>query len=238
MMRQPNQNFFDGLPPTGRVTKWFCIATVVISLVGSLTQRQFGLGVDNLVFTVDGVLDLELWRLITYPFAYHQPFGLVLGVFIFWLFGKLYEQRWGENNFFKFIALSGVGAAGLAIPLSYLVNFMLPFNDYGAASGASPIIDAILIHMAIMEPNSKILAGFVLPMRTKTLIYCVLGFDIITGIMTGAAGLSTTLGGIVMGYLLTTGNWRPARVKAEWEVRTGPKRRNLYVVKPPDQTLH
>ena len=123
MMRQPNQNLFDGLPPTGRVTKWFCIATVVISLVGSLTQRHFGLGVDNLVFTVDGVLNLELWRLITYPFAYHQPFGLVIGVFIFWLFGKLYEQRWGENNFFKFIALSGVGAAGLAIPLSYLVNF-------------------------------------------------------------------------------------------------------------------
>ena len=77
-----------------------CIATVVVSLVGSLTQRQFGLGIDNLVFTVDGVLDLELWRLITYPFAYNQPFGLVLGVFIFWLFGKIYEQRWGENNFF------------------------------------------------------------------------------------------------------------------------------------------
>ena len=238
MMRQPNQNFFEGLPPTGRVTKWVCIATVVVSLVGSLTQRQFGLGIDNLVFTVDGVLDLELWRLITYPFAYNQPFGLVLGVFIFWLFGKIYEQRWGENNFFKFIALSGIGAAGLAIPLSYLVNFLLPFNDYGAAQGVGPIIDAILIHMVIMEPNSRIMAGFVLPMRTKTLIYCILGFDIITGIMTGAAGLSTTLGGIVMGYLLTTGNWRPTRIKAEWEVRTGPKRRNLYVVKPPDQTLH
>lgn len=233
-----NQSFLDSLPPTGRVTKWFCIATVLVSLVGAQTQMRLGWGIDNLVFNVDRVLQLELWRVFTFPFVYHQPFGLVIGLLVFWLFGRLFEGRWGEGNFLRYISLSAIGAAIIAVPLSFLVNFLLPFNDIGAAEGSGAIIDAILVHMAIMEPKSKILAGFVLPIKTRTLVLFVLGFDVLTGLMLGAAGLSTTLGGIIMGYLLTTGNWRPARIKAEWDTRTKPKRKGIYVVKPPDNTLH
>ena len=210
---------------------------VIVSLVSTYTQREFGVGWKDLAFTTAHVLDLEVWRLFTYPLVHSQPFGLAIGVFIFWLFGKMFEARWGTENFLKYIALSAVGAAVLAVPLSFLFNVIMPFQDIGYAEGTSPIIDAILVHLAVTAPNSNILFGFVLPMRSRTIIYVILGFELVVGIMTGAAGLSTTVGGIIMGYLLTTGNWRPDRIWAKWHAKKNP-RRGFYVVKPPDDTLH
>ena len=237
-MQSPRtSNFFDSLPPTGPVTKWGCIAMIVVSLVSTFSQRRFGLGWQDLVFSTTPVLELELWRLVTYPFVHSQPFGLVLGVFIFWLFGKMFEARWETENFLKYIGLSAIGAAILAVPLSFVVNLIMPFNDIGYAEGTGPIIDSILVHLAVTAPNSNILMGFVLPMKSRTVIYLILGFELIVGIMTGAAGLSTTLGGIIMGYFLTTGNWRPDRIWAQWQAKKNP-RRGFYVVKPPDDTLH
>ena len=232
-----SSNFFDSLPPTGPVTKWGCIAIIAVSLLGAVTQRRLGFGLNELVFSAAHVIDLELWRLFTYPLVHSRPFGLIIGVFIFWLFGKMFESRWGSENFLKYIGLSAVGAAILAIPLSYLLNTVMPFRDLGYAEGTGPIIDAILVHLAVTAPDSKILFGFVLPMKSRTVIYAILGFELIVGIQTGAAGMSTTMGGIVMGYLLTTGNWRPDRIWAQWQAKKNP-RQGFYVVKPPDDTLH
>ncbi len=232
-----SSNFFDSLPPTGPITKWGSIAIILVSLVGSLTQRHLGFGLSDLIFSSAHVLDLELWRLFTYPLVHSQPFGLAIGVFVFWLFGKMFEARWGSENFLKYIVLSAVGAAVLAIPLSFLFNAIMPFRDLGYAEGTGPIIDAILVHLAVTAPNSNILFGFVLPMRSRTIIYVILGFELVVGIMTGATGLSTTVGGIVMGYLLTTGNWRPETIWAKWQAKKNP-RHGFYVVKPPDDTLH
>lgn len=229
-------------PPGGTVTKVLCGLLLVFSLIGAFAQRStWGFGVDDLNFQVNRVLSLEVWRLFTYPFVESSPFNLLMSLVILWLFGGWFESRWGGRDFLRFFILSSVGAAVLAIPLSFAVDWLLPFRDVGTSSGPGAALDAMLVALALTSPDSNVLFGFVLPVRTRTLVLLLLGFQVISGIMTGAATLSITLGGMGMGYVLVTGSWRPSqllhklRSLRHYRVR---RRSGLYVVPPRDKTLH
>lgn len=234
--RRPSFAFHD----VGPVTKALCAAILGISLVASVTERSLGVGISQLEYSIPGLLNWELWRLFTYPFVERSPFGLILGLVVLWLFGSFFERTWGSRDFLRFFAVSCVGAGLIAIPLGFAINLVGLFRDVGVAHGPEPAIDAMLIAMALMAPNSNILFGFVLPIKAKNLIYILLGFELVVGIMTGAATLSTTLGGMAMGYLLVTGHWRPSRLVAKIRLwRLGKRRQGLYVVPPNnDKTLH
>lgn len=226
---------------TPPVTKWLALALLVTSLVGAVTQRTYGVGIADLQFRVDAVLALELWRLATYPFVESTPFGLLLSLVVLWLFGRWFERSWGGRDFLRFFVVSSVGAALLAIPFGFLVDRLLPFRDVGMAEGPGPVLDAMLVALAVYAPNSNVLFGFALPVRARTLVLLLLGFHLIAGIQTGASALGITLGGMVMGYLLATGNWRPQRWLTWLRARLfARRRRGLYVVPPRDRdrTLH
>lgn len=233
-------SFFDQLPPTGPATKWICILIGVISLVGSVTERKTGIGNSLLIFRANEVLELELWRTFTYAFVEQHPLGLILSILVFWIFGRIYESQWGTRDFVRFCFFSAVGAAFLAIPLGMLINLVMPFNDLGVAQGPGPIIDAFLVSLAVTAPNSNVLLGFVIPVRVRTLLYFILGYELLSGLMNGVASFSIVLGGMVMGYLLTTGYWRPRKLLAElnlWKFRR--RRSGIHIVPPKnDTTLH
>ncbi len=222
------------------VTATISIAIVVTSMVGRLLDTRFGFGISTLHFTTTSIFELELWRLVTYPFVESTFLGLVLGVLVFWIFGGWFESRYGHRDFLRFFAYSSIGAALFAVPLSYLVNLLMPFYDPGIAEGPGPAIDAMLVALALSSPNSNVLFGFVLPMKARTIIYFILGLQVVMGVMNGAAALSVVLGGMLMGYLLVTGTWRPSRLFGKLKLwRMKKRRRGLYVVPPSkDKTLH
>lgn len=227
--------------PAGPVTKWLALALLACSLVFSVTQRKLGWGASNLIFTVDDVLSGELWRLATFPLVEPDPFGLIISLVILFFFGRFFEQQWGSRDFFQFFVWSSVGAGVIALPVSVIIDVLMPFRDVGVASGPNAAFDAMLVALAVTLPNSNVMFGFVLPMKGRTIIYAILGIQVITGIMTGATALSVTIGGMLMGYMLVTGTWRPARMLARlrsWRMRR--RRHGLYVVPPrrPDRTLH
>lgn len=221
------------------VTATISVIIVVASMAGRILDQRFGFGISTLHFTPPSIFELELWRLITYPFVESTFFGLVLGVLVFWIFGGWFETRYGHRDFFRFFALSSVGAALFAVPLSFVVNLLMPFYDPGIAEGPGPAIDAMLVAMALANPNTNVLFGFVLPMKARTIIFVILGLQVVMGVMNGAAALSVVLGGMLMGYLLVTGNWRPNRLFGRLKLwRMKKRRRGLYVVPPNDKTLH
>ena len=239
MMRQPRFQRFDLDPrSTPPVTKAYAIAILVVSLVGSVTQRSFGFGVADLQFRARAVLSGEIWRLFTYAFVESTPFGLLLSLVVLYFFGRFLEETWGRRDFRRFVVWSAVGAACLAIPFGWLTNAVLPFRDPGVAEGPGAVFDAMLVAMALQAPDSNVLFGFLLPIKARTLVLLILGFHLIAGIQTGAASLGITLGGMTMGYLLTTGNWRPGRWGGLWRrvSRRRRGRRGLHVVPPPDHT--
>lgn len=210
-----------------------------MSLVGTLTESKLGFGLSTLNFQVGKVLSGELWRVVTYPFVESQPFNLILSLVFLWLLGSWFERRWGERDFLRFFLVSSIGAALIAVPLSLLLNLVLPFRDVGIAEGPDAALDAMLVALALTAPDSNVMLGFVLPMRARTIVFVLLGIQVIFGIQTGSAALSITLGGMAMGYLLVTGRWRPRRF-VEWMQATSSRRRRrgLRVVPPRDRTLH
>ncbi len=229
-------------PPTGQGTKILCIVAIAASVLSTITERSLGIGASDLSFDGNAVLDGQLWRVFTYPFIMPSPFNLLLSLFIFWLFGRSFESQWGTPYFLRFVGFAAVGAALLAVPINLLLNPVLEsillFKDQTLASGPNPVIDAFLVHLAIVAPRSNILLGFVFPVQTRQVVYFVLGIELLFGLMTGMATISVTLGGIAMGYLLTTGKWRPST----WNLpkRSNTKRRpsHLRVVKDDEPTLH
>jgi len=231
-------------PGLGPATKALLVAILAATLIFTVTQRALGFGVNDLIFTVDGLLSLQLWRLVTFPFVVPQLLNLIIGLVVLYFFGRYFEAEWGSGYFLRFFMISSVGAAMLAFPLSLLLNLVfrvLPaFTDIGMSAGPGAAVDAMLVALAVTMPDSNILFGFVLPMRAKTAVYIFIGLQVVFGIMSGAAALSVTLGGMAMGYILTTGIWRPTRLMTRLRMwRLHRKRRGLHVVKPSsDKTFH
>lgn len=226
--------FGGQLPPVQTATKWLCGVLLGCTLAAWISGRRFGVGVDMLAYQAHGVLSGELWRLITYPFVENTTMGLLLSLLVLWMLGNVFERQWGARYFVQFFLWSAVGAGLFAIPIGYVVNLIMPFTDVGLAVGPDPCIDALLVSMAVAMPNANVLFGFVLPMRARTLIYVVLAIEVISGIQTGTSAVSMTLSGMLMGYLLGTGNWRPKRwwehLSSWWRRRRNHGR--LHVVPP------
>ena len=218
----------------GPATKGLCGVLVVVSALAPFFERKFGFGTQQLVFTVDAVLQGEIWRMLTYAFVETSPFGLMISAVVLFLFGRSCEADWGTRAYLRFFLLAVLGGAAVAIPLHLLLNLMMPFDDLGRAAGPGAAIDAMMVALAFRAPNASMLFGFVLPIPVKTFILIILAMDVVTGLMTQQTTLSVTLGGITMGYLLTTGNWRPSFWLRRW--RRGRRRSNgggdLYVVPP------
>jgi membrane associated rhomboid family serine protease len=225
----------------GPVTRWLCIGLIGCSLLFKVTERNLGFGTADLIFVIDAVLAGQVWRIATYPLVHTSAFGLIVSAIVLFLFGRFFETQWGSRDYLRFFVVSAVGAALLAIPISFAVRWLLNFNDVAMAAGPGPIFDAMLMAMALTLPNSNVLLGFVLPVRARNLVYVLLGIEVISAVMNGAATLSVTLGGLAMGYLLVTGNWRIGRVVARQMAKRGPRRHGLYVVPPGDagsRTIH
>lgn len=227
-------------PPMGPATKWLMGLIVGATVLFFLTERAFGIGIKDLIFTVDGILSLELWRLVTFPFVEYDPLSLVISLVVLYFFGRFFETQWGSGAYARFYLASSVGAAIIAVPLGFVINLVAPFNEIGVAAGPDAAIDAMLVAMALMAPDSHVLFGFILPMRARTVVLAVLGMQVVFGIMSGAAALGVTLGGMAMGYVLVTGIWRPERLLARLRVwRLRKRRKGIYVVPPGgDETLH
>lgn len=232
---------FGDFPPTGMATKWLCGLLVGVSVFGAFFGRRYGVGAEMLVFSTDAVLRGELWRLLTYAFVKSQTLALMISALVLFMFGRWYENNWGTRDYLRFFLASTVGAAVLAIPLTYLLNAVMPFTDTGMAEGPDAAIDAMMVALALSAPNSNVLFGFVLPVPARSIIFILLGIDVIGGVMSGAANLSITLGGMIMGYLLVTGNWRPRTLFGKLRDQRAQRQRasRLYVVPPKDKhNLH
>lgn len=222
----------------GPATKWGSVVLLATGVLFSITQRSAGFGTMNLVFSVEQIFAGEVWRLFTYPFVTLSGFNLILAVFIYYLFARSFEAQWGTRDFVQFVGVSAVGAAVIAIPISVILNTTGLFQDTVIYAGPWAVVDAMLMAFALNAPNANVLFGFVFPMRAKTVIYLIIGIDVLRGLVDGAAALGMTLGGLAMGYLLITGTWRPSRWGSLFKKKP-PRRRGLYVVPPKeDRTLH
>lgn len=182
------------MPPITDVVKNLIIINVLVFLATDVLLTQFNL---KEYFTL-------------YPFGYelHQPYQLATSIFghstfthlLFnmlglYFFGPLVESTLGPKRFL-FLYLSA-GLAG-----SLLAAYLIP----GRVIGASGAINGVLVAMALMYPNVKMMV-FPIPfeVRAIVLIGLYLVYDFIAGVgsmNTGVAHFAHLGGGIMGGILI------------------------------------
>lgn len=226
--------------PPGPYTQSLVGLLVGTSVLVTLLERRVPGLWHQLEFSRDAVVHGELWRLVTYPWLKAEPLGLLISAVVFYLFCQVHERMWGGPRMARFVVLALLGAGVLAVPLGFVLGAVLPFGDLPYATGPEAAIDAMLMATALQAPRNQMLFGFVLPMQARTFVWLMVGFEVVSGLMSGVGRLSFTLAGLAMGYVLTPRgpNTGLMGLWTTWQRRR--QRQRLYVVPPkkPDRTLH
>jgi membrane associated rhomboid family serine protease len=230
-----------GAPLTPMVRR-ILIANVAIWLVMLLGTRWFA--VETLIELFDwtllhpaapasdahAFLGGALWQPFTYMWLHDvtSVFHVLFNMIMLWLFGGLFETRWGGVAFLKFYILCGVGgAAG-----SLLGAAIAPELMSGAVLGASGAILGLIAAFGLIFPKQKIHLWFILPIEGRHIIWITIVLDTLM-FLTEPRGFAFAahMGGLLMGYLLVTGNWRPSLLKDRLQLRQiRQKKRHLRVV--------
>lgn len=147
-----------------------------------------------------------VWTLVTYLFVHLEPTHLIFNMLGLVLLGTTLERMWGSRSFLRFMLLSGVVAG-----LSVLVAGLLFSHFAHPTVGLSGSLNALLMAYAVLFPNqSMYFYGFV-PIKGKHLVAIIVVMEVLYALAGSTASLPAHLGGLLAGYLLVTGKWRPSR---------------------------
>ena len=208
--RQPSR--LDGCP----VTKWLLIINIAVYFIEMILNTAppapagFSQEHDTLLwnlgyFSVDaGVYGGQIWRFLTFQFlhgSFGHLFANMLGLFFF---GPFVERWWGSKKFLVYYFACGVAGA-LAYTLLLVMPGLIPSDEsWVQMIGASAGIYGILVAVAIIAPNLKVLLYFVIPISMRVFAIGALCFAAYVALSNGhnAGGQAAHLGGALLGFIL------------------------------------
>lgn len=179
-----------------------------------------------------------IWQLLTYMWLHDlgSPLHLLFNMLMLWLFGSHFEQKWGGRAFFQFYLLCGIGA-GLFSVLMALVSPDLFGSPVVGASGA---LLGFISAFARLYPDRKVYLWLAIPVSGRNLLWLTIGIDLLFFLsLRSQLAFATHLGGLLTGYLLVTGWWRPQKLIGMIRNEAQRRRRKsgrLRVVKPESDT--
>ena len=180
-----------------------------------------------------------LWQFVTYLFLHAGFMHLLFNMLALWMFGVDLERRWGQQAFYRYYFVCGVGAGLTTFAVSLLplasahVMYVVP------TVGNSGAVYGLLLAYAILFPN-RIIYYFIFPIPVR--VYAlIVGLLVLYESSRGSAGgvaHFAHLGGLIFGYLyLSLGRggpwaeikyryvkWRMNRLRKRFDVHEGGRR--------------
>lgn len=164
-----------------------------------------------------------VWQLLTSGFMHmpNEPFHIIFNMLTFYFFGNIVEHYLGTKRFIYFYLIAIVFAS-FAYSLCTLFSFWKnmgwsssQFNEmtntfgsglvynYYTMLGASGAVMAILVMASFLKPNAIVLIYFLIPMKLRTLIYVLIGIDLLSALTQtqGQVAVTAHLGGALFGFL-------------------------------------
>ncbi len=175
---------------------------LLMLLLGDSAERLFVR--PYLMVSSDGVVShFYVWQPFTYMWL-HDTAGIAHILFnmvgLFFL-GPPLERRWGQRTFLKFYLLTGVIAGFFSV----LVGLLIPSFDVPTL-GASGSLLGLLAAWSMVLPNTQILLFFVLPVRTRYIVWIAIGLDLVVFFSSSSdstrVGVHTHIGGALAGCLV------------------------------------
>jgi membrane associated rhomboid family serine protease len=194
-----------GPPVTPSVVKNIIIANAVVYLAQMATQST---GIVSNLGVVSPALvwgQFELWRPFTYMWLHStgSVFHLIMNMFTLWMFGSQLALSWGEERFFKYYMICGVGAGFLIATVPFVPAIMgIGFlsNPHMPTLGASGAVMGCLLAYSLLWPDRTIQLLFPpIPLKAIWLIPFIFFIEFTSG----PSNVSHVghLGGVVVGWL-------------------------------------
>jgi membrane associated rhomboid family serine protease len=188
-MRRRSRQIEDALSFGGRVpaATGFLMALTVLLSIASVLGAKFGAAFPSwLVLQPELVWSGQVWRLVSWIFVELQPINLIFAVMVLYWVGRDLTFAWGTRRFL--LTYFGI-AAGAALATCLLARVFPGFLAGAVWSGPWPIIDAMVVAWALLNPDRQIMLWFVLPVSGRGLLYLTIGGTLAFTIWVGLVAL-------------------------------------------------
>ena len=194
----------------------FLLVTLVVAFFAQSyhSPTYQGINLDLFALSPRGLAHGYLWQLLTFQFLHAGIGHLVFNGYALWMFGRYVEERLGKLRFLILYFLSGV-TGGL---FQCLMGLLLPTMFGGDTIGASAGIFGVVAAFSLLEPDSKILLFFLLPVRAINLLYISIGLSVLLILIPSSTPVAHAahLGGIAFGWFFIRRGMYWTRGLAEW----------------------
>ena len=214
---------------TPPIVKRLLIANFVVFAFQFLTSAGRGFGPLEELFAVRPLLVWQhgyLWQPFTYMWLHsvHQPFHILMNMFLLWMFGSPVAMLWGPRRFLRFYLACGVGAGFIISLFPYLlVAFGWPAAQLAYPTlGASGAIYGVILAYSLTWPDRTIMLIF--PPVAFRAIWLIPVMFFLT-LLFGGANVSHIghLGGLLVAWLWLRrsgeagrGLLSPSRLRYHW----------------------
>jgi hypothetical protein len=228
------RNSFRRLPHVVRILILLQAALYGLMLV--LGDRGLGLA-SWVIFSPERFLDGLLWTPLVY-WAFHfgnDPLGILFDVVLLWSLGGVFAQRWRPAHFLFFYGAGNVGAALVDL----LLYLLMPGTFAAGALGSAGASFALFVAFYLVFGDSYVSVFGSAPMKGKWVFIAVFGLELLFFITGVNAHFGLHLGGVLTGWLLVTGRWRPRKFKTWLDgLKSGRDRRRREEQKSRFRVIH
>ena len=177
-------------------------ATVVVSLVAVVGERNGFPLLQLFVLAPRAVWGGEVWRLATWVLVETEPLNLLFGGLVLFWFGRDLVEVWGERRFLAtyFGIAAAAGALTCLAALAWPALLTFRFTGFWAA------VDAVIVAWALLHPFRQILLFFALPVSGKTLLWITVGGTVLFALFAGVAAFVPHLLAEGVAWVWVSGN--------------------------------
>jgi membrane associated rhomboid family serine protease len=205
-------------PRPGRVLLSVVVANVVLYVLQLILLRAGAQGlVEALYLSPREVLEGRVWQLFTYAWLHSPvaPSHLLFNMLLLYSFGARLERWWGAPRFLRAYVLFAVagGLASLAFGALAYVGPLAPLFSgvlNGPHLGASGAVMGMVIAFGLTHGDEQVALLLGPPMKARTLVWVVVGIDLLVALSFSPVSSSSHLGGMLASVILCRGLWRPS----------------------------
>jgi len=209
--------------------------TLLVTISGAVGWRNGYPLVQEAVVLVPGAVWFgQVWRVLSWVLFEPSGLGLVFGCLGLWWFGRDLYYSWGATRLLAvYFGLAAFSAVVTCLVARLLWHELLPLRYFGMW----PVVSALLIAWATLNPGRDVLVYFVLPLRGRNLILATLGGTVLFALLDGVAGYIPHFlaEGLMLAWLnppaAVQGFWHRQRMRSSG--RRSPKFRVVERDEPP-----